>query len=298
MFFQKIKYKILINFFKKRKKLIWTLSNNIISKSPFPPTISVINLKKDTYIGDKDDRIFVRNDSYLAWYVFNSDNVYQDIVEKISIFLKNDQNYNFIDIGANIGLLALAFLRKNKNIKNCYLVEPDEDNFFCIKNNLKNFNNLFLSNFALDIEDGNKKLFIDENNKANLSFNFEMMKRKEDKLNFMNFQESYKIVQCKSIKNYFSEIEDNNKNIIKIDAQGYDENIFQEIPEEILINTSVLIIEITPLESKSFNKDKFSKKLKCFKKYYNFNNQELNIDDVKNLVSLKSGKSFDLIFLN
>jgi len=298
MFFQKFKYKILTNFFKKRKKLLWTLSNNLISETLFPPTISVINLTKDTCIGKKNERIFVRNDSYLSWYVFNSDNVYQDIVNKISTFLNNDQNYNLIDIGANIGLLARGLLRRNNNIKKCYVVEPDEDNFYCIKNNLKEFKNTFLSNFALDVEDGNKKLFIDQNNKANLSFNFEMMKKKEDKLNFMNYEESYKIVKCKSVKNYFADIDNSNKNIIKIDAQGYDENIFQEIPENILANTSILMLEVTPLETKTFNREKLNQNLKYFKKYYNFNNEELNIDDINKLISLKSGKHFDLIFLN
>mgnify|MGYP001262825339 CR=1 FL=1 len=296
--FQKIKYKILTSFFKNRKKLLWTLSNHLISKSLFPPTVSVINLSKETYYGNKNERIFLRNDSYLAWYVFNNTNIYQEIVKKISSFLKNDQNYNLIDIGANIGLLARTLIRHNKNIKKCYVVEPDEDNFFCIKNNLKNFNNTYLSNFALDIENGNKKLFIDQNNKANLSFNFEMMKKKEDKLNFMNLEENYKVVKCKSVEDYFSEIDSNNKNIIKIDAQGYDEKIFQEIPKKVLDNTSLLMIEITPLETKSFNKEKFNEKLKCFKKYYNFDNKELNIDEVNTLINLKSGKHFDLIFVN
>ena len=201
-------------------------------------------------------------------------------MNKISTFLNNDQNYNLIDIGANIGLLARGLLRRNNNIKKCYVVEPDEDNFYCIKNNLKEFKNTFLSNFALDVEDGNKKLFIDQNNKANLSFNFEMMKKKEDKLNFMNYEESYKIVKCKSVKNYFADIDNSNKNIIKIDAQGYDENIFQEIPENILANTSILMLEVTPLETKTFNREKLNQNLKYFKKYYNFNNEELNIDDI------------------
>ena len=298
MSFQKFKYKILKYFFKNRKKLLWTLSNNLISETLFPPTVSVINLKQNTYIGNKDEKIFLRNDSYLAWYVFNNDNIYQDFVIKICRFLRNDQDYNLIDIGANTGLLARCLLRHNKNIKKCYLIEPDEDNFFCIKNNLMNFNNIFLYNYALDIEDGCKKLFIDQNNKANLSFNFEMMKRKEDKLNFMNVEDKYKIVKCKSTENFFSEIYDNNKNIIKIDAQGYDENIFQEIPENILRNTSLLMIEVTPLLTKSFDNEKFTKKLKCFKKYYDFNSNELKIDDIQKLVSLKSGKSFDLFFLN
>ena len=59
-----------------------------------------------------------------------------------------------------------------------------------------------------------------------MSFNYEMMTLKENKLNFMNSKEDFEIINCKNTHNYFNEISNNLKNIIKIDVQGYDENIF------------------------------------------------------------------------
>ena len=298
MFLEKIKYYFLFNFFFKRKKLLWTLTNNLISNLISSPTISVLNLKSDTTLGKKNDKIFVTNDSYSTWYIMNDKNFNQEFIRKVSNFKKPDVQYNLIDIGANTGLLTRSLLFNLDNIQNSFLVEPNKDNIFCINNNLKNFDNINIADYSLDIKDGEKKLFIDKNNKGNLSFNYEMMTRKEDKLNFMNHKENYEIVKSKSTYDYFNEIKNNLKNIIKIDVQGHDEVIFQEIPNEVLVNTDILIIEITPLESKTFNVQKFISKLNCFKKFTNFNNDILNTDQIHKMIEMKSGKSFDLIFLN
>ena len=56
---------------------------------------------------------------------------------------------------------------------------------------------------------------------------------KRDKLGFMNSPNNYEYIKCESIKRFFQSIK-LNKNIIKIDTQGYDEIIFQEIPKNIL----------------------------------------------------------------
>lgn len=298
MSLEKLKYNFFLNFFKKKRKLLWTLTNNLTSNLISSPTISVLNLNDQTNLGKKNEKIFVTNDSYQTWYIINDQNFHQKFINQISNLSNPEIKYNLIDIGANTGLLTRCLLNNLNNIHNSFLVEPDRDNLFCIKNNLKNFKNINIGEFALDLKDGEKKLFIDKNNKGNLSFNFEMMTLKQDKLNFMNSEDNYEIVNCKSIKNYFNEIKNELKNIIKIDVQGHDEVVFQEIPEEILQNTDILIIEITPLKSKIFDKQKFNSKLNCFKKFTNFNGDTITVDQINQMIELESGKSFDLIFLN
>ena len=93
--------------------------------------------------------------------------------------------------------------------------------------------------------------------------------------------------------------ENNNENkfIVKIDVQGHDETIFQEIPENILKNTEILIIEITPLETKKFDLDKFNSKLKIFSKYTNFENDSITLDQINKFVNMSSGESIDLILI-
>ena len=85
--------------------------------------------------------------------------------------------------------------------------------------------------------------------------------------------------------------------IIKIDVQGYDEVIFQEIPENILKNTKILFIEITPLQSKKFNLEKLNSKLKIFSKINNFNGEIFSYNNVIDS-SNNNKEPIDLIFTN
>ena len=294
---EKIKYNLLIRFFKDKKKLLWTLTNNLLSNSISIPSISVLTLSTDTTIGKKNEKIYVTNDSYQTWYILNDKNFHREFVQKIKDLTDKNTIYNFIDIGANTGLLSRSLLKNLDNISSIFAVEPNEDNFFCLKNNLNMYKNVQVFKFALDLKDGEKKLFLDKNNKGNLSFNYEMMTLKEDKLNFMNSPEDYEMVDCKSVKNFFNEIKNDKKNIIKIDIQGYDEIIFQELPDNILKNTEILIIEITPLKTKKLNLDIFNSKLKMFSKYTNFKGDIISLDQINKSVRMKTGKSIDLILL-
>ena len=297
-FFTKIKYKFFLIFFRQKKKLLWTLVNNLMNSFISVPTISVLTLREDTSLGKKNEKIFVTNDSYQTWYIMNSRDFHKSFVGKVLKFTKSNISYNLIDIGANTGLLTRCLLNNLSNIRNCFLVEPDPDNLFCIKNNLQNFENINTLDCALDLSDGEKKLFIDQNNKGNLSLNYEMMTLKEGKLSFMNSENNYINVKTKNIKNYFNDIRNENNNIIKIDVQGYDEIIFQEIPRDVLIKTDILFIEITPLKSKKFDEEKFTLNLDLFKKYITSNGNQLTKNEVIQITKRQSGKSFDLIFLN
>ena len=96
----------------------------------------------------------------------NSRDFHKSFVGKVLKFTKSNIGYNLIDIGANTGLLTRCLLNNLSNIRNCFLVEPDPDNLFCIKNNLQNFENIKTLDCALDLSDGEKKLFIDQNNKG------------------------------------------------------------------------------------------------------------------------------------
>ena len=293
----KIKYHFFFNLFKNKKKLLWTLTNNLLSNSISIPSISVLTLSTDTTIGKKNEKIYVTNDSYQTWYILNDKNFHREFVQKINDLTDKNTNYNFIDIGANTGLLSKSLLKNLDNISSIFAVEPNQDNFFCLKNNLNMHKNVQVFKFALDLKDGEKKLFLDKNNKGNLSFNYEMMTLKEDKLNFMNSPEDYELVDCKNVKNFFNDIKNDKKNIIKIDIQGYDEIIFQELPDDILKNTEILIIEITPLKTKKLNFDIFNSKLKMFSKYTNFKGDIISLDQINKSVRMTTGESIDLILL-
>ena len=271
--------------------------NNLFHNLLSAPTISVLNLSTNTTLGKKNEKIFVTNDSYQTWYIMNDTNFHKQLIDKVKEITDNDKNYTFIDIGANTGLLTKALLNSSKNINQSYLIEPDKDNFFCLQHNLHKYENIHAFNFALDIKEGEKKLYIDKNNKGNLSFNYEMMTLKSDKLNFMNSVNNYEIVKCKSVNDFFNEINNENNLIIKIDVQGYDEIIFQEIPENILKNTKMLFIEITPLKSKDFDREKFKSKLKIFSEINNFNGETFTYKNVIDY-SNNNREAVDFILIN
>ena len=67
----------------------------------------------------------------------NDKNFHKKFIQEISKLINLNLKYNFVDIGANTGLLTKSILKNLNNIENCFLVEPSKDNIFCIKNNLK-----------------------------------------------------------------------------------------------------------------------------------------------------------------
>ena len=114
MILEKIKYKLLLNIFNKKKKLLWTLVNKLFHNLLSAPTISVLNLSTNTTLGKKNEKIFVTNDSYQTWYIMNDTNFHKQLIDKVKEITDNDKNYTFIDIGANTGLLTKALLNSSK----------------------------------------------------------------------------------------------------------------------------------------------------------------------------------------
>ena len=139
--FEKLKYKIFLKFFINKKKLLWTLVNNSLTNLVSAPTISVLTSSIDTNFSKKDEKIFVTNDSYQTWYIMNDKKFHQNLIDNLNNIIVKNNNYNFIDVGANTGLLTKCILNNFNNIKQSYLIEPNKDNFFCAQNNLKKFKN-------------------------------------------------------------------------------------------------------------------------------------------------------------
>lgn len=297
MILNQLKFKLLLNFFKNKKKLLWTLKNHLFENEIGSPKFSILTLFRNTVLGKKNEKIYVVNDSYQSWNLINDANYQNEFIKRIRELIDKKIQYDFIDIGANIGLMTRCLLNNKINIKNSYCIEPNRENFFCLKNNLANFKNINLYNFALDKIEGKKKLYLDKHNKGNFSFYSEMMTLKKNKLNFLNSNKNYEIIECKSIKKFFGRLVVK-ENIIKIDTQGYDEIIFQEIPEKILKKNKIMIIEISPISSKKINFEKYSNNLRFYNKFTDFEGKIYSRQDVLDLSKNTEGKNTDLIFLN
>ena len=60
-------------------------------------------------------------------------------------------------------------------------------------------------------------------------------------------------------------------------------------------NILIIIREITPLNSKKFNLEKFISKLKYFDKLTDFENREFTKEDIIKFTKITSGNSIDII---
>lgn len=160
MSFKNLKYRFFINFFENKKKLIWTLKNNLFNNVVCPPTISVVKLTQNTILGKKNERMFVVNDSFQSWNVINDANFQIEFIKKIKSLLTSSIKYDFVDIGANIGIMTKCLINNNIRLRNIYCVEPDQDNFFCLRNNLTKFKNIKFFKFALDKKKAKKNFIL------------------------------------------------------------------------------------------------------------------------------------------
>lgn len=153
-----------------------------------------------------------------------------EIIRKFSI-----NGYDFIDVGANIGLHSLTAAKSNSEI-DIYSFEPEPENYDNLIRNisLNKFYNIRPFKIGLGDMNLNKYLNINEDwnkGKHSLKINFEGSKRK------------IKIPLLKL--DTFNENFNNEKLIIKIDVEGYEKEVIEGAKKIIVETTNiVLIIEL------------------------------------------------------
>ena len=119
----------------------------------------VLKIKRDSAFGKKNAFITSRIDQLITPNILKSGKWDYFIIEFINKYcLKKRSKFNFIDVGANIGLISLQLINTNRYIKNYFCVEPDIQNYNILKENLSvnKTNNINTYNYAL-IDGKNKK---------------------------------------------------------------------------------------------------------------------------------------------
>ena len=257
-------------------------SYNLFRNYTARPKIVGLELTKDTLIGNKKDLIYLPNDTQLTWQVMKYGELNYPISKVIKTNLKNDENYVFIDIGANVGLVSRQLKFENRNIEHFFCVEPVPETFDCLKKNTGSFTNIDLFNFGLGADDSTMDIFIDESNHGNASLEESMMI-------FSKFSKYRKEeIQIKSVSYFFDKIQNqlnDKKIIIKIDVQGYDELIISLIPEYILKKTVLLNYEFTNddnLKKPQISNEKFKKNLNFFNTIWSEEIKDLTFDKIIN----------------
>lgn len=172
---------------------------------------------------------------------------------QIFTFRDYDINLNFnpkiiIDAGANIGLAAIYYANKYPAAK-IISIEPEQSNYNLLKKNTQHYENIIPLNNAISSVE-NQELAIVDNGYGNWGFMTEPL-TDGDKSKIPNV----KSITIDGIMNkYDYKIID----IVKIDIEGYEKELFEKNTENWLPNIRCLIIELHDRMKEGCSKSFFS----------------------------------------
>jgi len=153
-------------------------------------------------------------------------------------FIKNlKEDGIFYDIGANYGFytyLALEFC------KEVHLFEPIPFIFDNLKNNLKDYQNVFLNNIALSDKKGKVDLFIPEGSSIDSTAGSSIV-QETTKAHSYQFKKKIE-VEADTLDNYFKS--HNLPNIIKIDVEGAESLVINGGLEFFKNNSPIISLEV------------------------------------------------------
>tara|TARA_B100000123_G_C25730236_1_gene428898 strand:+ start:1115 stop:1972 length:858 start_codon:yes stop_codon:yes gene_type:complete len=280
---RKILKKLFIN---KFKNIFYMLQNS--NSKYFEFNKVVLKIKRDSAFGKKNAFITSRIDQLITPNILKSGKWDYFIIEFINKYcLKKRSKFNFVDVGANIGLISLQLINTNRYIKNYFCVEPDIQNYNILKENLSvnKTNNINTYNYAL-IDGKNKKkqkIFIDKSNFGNYS----LIKKNNYQIDYVKSYNAKKFLN-RIINKYGSY-----KFIYKSDTQGYDEIILLSLGSNIIKRFKILILEISNFDFLARNIDKFIEILDQFDEKVDEKGRNLNNKNI--LEKISSRKEFNLL---
>lgn len=153
-----------------------------------------------------------------------------------------------IDAGANIGLAAIFFATKYPSTK-IISIEPEPSNYELLEENTRKYDNIIALNKALSNE-SDQDLAITDKGYGNWGFITEPIKVESKK--------ESPIVKSISIKEIMKQYDLGTLDIVKIDIEGYEKEVFEKNSETWLPFTRCLIIELHDRMKNGCSKSFFS----------------------------------------
>jgi FkbM family methyltransferase len=169
-------------------------------------------------------------------YIFKNSILYDklwehNICEKICTFIEDGTD--FIDIGANIGLITLGvkICLKNKKIQKIHCIECDNDNFTSLKFNTSTHPEINLYNFALADKPQLCNMSINDYNNGCNIINTSYTNEKITTYDYTHinngFKKKYNLFISATSLDSISYIFTNKVSVIKIDVEGFEDLILQ-----------------------------------------------------------------------
>ena len=163
----------------------------------------------------------------------NFEKLYRTLDQSIKYLIKKDNPIIF-DVGAHTGETIERF-RKLYNKSIIHSFEPQVDSF----QKLKKFSDdkTVLNNFALGEKSEIKKFYINKNDSTSGFYKF------TDKM-FADHNNYSKDIQIKTLDQYVEERNVENIDILKIDVQGYEDNVLKGAIKTLTNKIKILELEI------------------------------------------------------
>ena len=175
-------------------------------------------------------------------------------------FLKDQEELNMIDLGANIGLFSIFAAPVCERI---FSVEPTPSHFSLMKElvDLAGVKNIEMLNLAVGLEDGESEFNIHERNSTMNSF----ISHRTDPHSGKTVK-----VKTKTLNSIIDSLDIDRVGFVKMDIEGFEnEIIFEESFEEALTKIDGMYVEVHDFEERGMmaeNFNKISDKLKSFGK--------------------------------
>ncbi len=155
----------------------------------------------------------------------------QIFLDQVYYFFPEDFDPKIIvDAGANVGFSSIWFADKFPNSK-IISIEPEANNFLLLEKNIKNYKNIIPLNSGLWYKDG----FLDLVSGTTGSWGFETIEKTK------NLDSN--TVKSVSINTICREFEIDSIDLLKIDIEGAETDLFSNHPQEWLNKVKILMIE-------------------------------------------------------
>lgn len=191
-----------------------------------------------------DDFVFESNNIDPTWY-----NYYEFFYLNKYNNICNKNMGIVIDVGANCGTFT-RFVQKF-GAKQIFSIEPNKRAFTAFKNTFDKYDNIIGLNYGLGEKDTKEILYSCNNNSTLCS----ILKEQIDKFKYNGFENGYELeeIEIKSFNSFLKEnnLEDKTIDLIKIDVEGFEYNIFKSIEDHHLEQIQNIIIETHHVDKKS-----------------------------------------------
>lgn len=206
---------------------------------------------KDTPFYADDHPIALRLDTTIFPYAIAKS--YWQIEDITAILERIDtaKTYQLIDIGANIGLYSRQILAKlGQNISCCICFEPEEKNFALLEKNLAPYSSILdLRKVALSDQNGVAEFFIDPSNCGHNSLSSDAFRSSAEKVSI-----SVPTADTGEIsKGLLDQLPLEEAFIVKMDTEGFDEQIATYFPDSFWARVDICAMEISCVEKPGLN---------------------------------------------